>query len=212
MPGRLLPCGELALLVELDDLGQVVALAAAARSLPGISDVVPAARTVLLGVEHAAALPGLRRTVEALLPGLDHPPATQGTGAPDPIEIAVTYDGPDLDRVAELTGLTVPEVVAAHTGTDWVAAFGGFAPGFCYLTGGDPRLTVPRLARPRTSVPPGSVGLAGPFSGIYPRSSPGGWQLIGRTDAVLWDSQRTPPALITPGATVRFVVAGEPAR
>lgn len=118
--------------------------------------------------------------------------------------IPVTYDGPDLVEVARLTGLTVDEVVAAHTGTPWRVAFGGFAPGFAYLVGGDPRLQVPRRETPRTSVPAGSVGLAGEFSGVYPRASPGGWQLIGRTDAVMWDVDRDPPALLAPGATVRF--------
>ena len=92
------------------------------------------------------------------------------------------YDGPDLDDVAALTGLSRAEVVAAHTGTPWRVAFGGFAPGFAYLVGGDPRLRVPRRDRPRPSVPAGSVGLAGEFSGVYPRSSPGGWQLLGTTD------------------------------
>ena len=86
-----------------------------------------------------------------------------------------------------------------------LVAFGGFAPGFAYLAGGDPRLDVERRAEPRTSVPPGSVGLAGEFSGIYPRASPGGWQLIGHTDAVLWDLERG--ALLEPGGTVRFVEA-----
>ena len=111
----------------------------------------------------------------------------------------VRYDGPDLDEVARLTGLTHAEVVAAHTGTPWRVAFGGFAPGFAYLVGGDPRLHVPRRDRPRPSVPAGSVGLAGEFSGVYPRSSPGGWQLLGTTDAVLWDADRDPPALLAPG-------------
>jgi KipI family sensor histidine kinase inhibitor len=122
-------------------------------------------------------------------------------------EIVVRYDGPDLDEVARLTGLTHAEVVAAHTGTPWRVAFGGFAPGFAYLVGGDPRLHVPRRERPRPSVPAGSVGLAGEFSGVYPRSSPGGWQLVGTTDAVLWDADREPPALLSPGTTVRFVDA-----
>jgi KipI family sensor histidine kinase inhibitor len=120
----------------------------------------------------------------------------------------VTYDGPDLDDVTRLTGLSRAEVVAAHTGTPWRVAFGGFAPGFAYLVGGDPRLRVPRRVRPRPSVPAGSVALAGEFSGVYPRSSPGGWQLLGRTDTVLWDVDRDPPALLTPGTIVRFVDAG----
>src|SRR5690606_38116373 len=97
------------------------------------------------------------------------------------VELAVIYDGPDLAEVAELTRLTPEQVVAAHTGTPWRVGFSGFAPGFAYLVGGDPRLQVPRRAEPRTQVPAGSVGLAGEFSGVYPRQSPGGWQLIGCT-------------------------------
>ena len=121
------------------------------------------------------------------------------------IEIGVRYDGPDLGEVARLSGLDEDEVIAAHVGTRWRVAFTGFAPGFGYLVGGDPRLAVPRRPTPRTSVPAGSVGLAGEFSGVYPRASPGGWQLIGRMDAVLWDLDRTPPALLRPGVQVRFV-------
>ena len=118
------------------------------------------------------------------------------------------YDGPDLDEVGRLTGLGTTGVVAAHTGTAWMVAFGGFAPGFAYLTGGDGRLRVPRRDRPRPSVPAGAVGLAGEFSGVYPRASPGGWQLLGTTDAVLWAVDRDPPALLSPGTTVRFVDVG----
>jgi KipI family sensor histidine kinase inhibitor len=131
-------------------------------------------------------------------------PVEPGSTAPDGpvVDIDVIYDGPDLDEVGRLTGLDRDGVVAAHTGTPWRVAFGGFAPGFAYLVGGDPRLDVPRREEPRTSVPAGSVGLAGEFSGIYPRSSPGGWQLIGRTDAVLWNLERG--ALLQPGGSVRF--------
>ena len=118
--------------------------------------------------------------------------------------IDVVYDGADLTEVAGLTGMAAGEVIAAHTGTPWRVGFGGFAPGFAYLVGGDPRLHVPRRAEPRTRVPAGSVALAGEFSGVYPRESPGGWQLIGRTDAVLWDVERPQPALLTPGMWVRF--------
>jgi KipI family sensor histidine kinase inhibitor len=109
--------------------------------------------------------------------------------------------------VGWLTGLGVDEVVEAHTGTEWRVAFGGFAPGFAYLVGGDERLRVPRRDTPRTKVPAGAVGLAGEFSGVYPRASPGGWQLIGRTDLPMWDLDRDPPALLSAGATVRFVRA-----
>jgi KipI family sensor histidine kinase inhibitor len=109
--------------------------------------------------------------------------------------------------VARLTGMTPDEVVAAHTGTLWQVGFGGFAPGFAYLIGGDERLNVPRQSEPRTRVPAGSVALAGEFSGVYPRESPGGWQLIGRTSentADLWDVDRDPPALLRPGMWVQF--------
>jgi KipI family sensor histidine kinase inhibitor len=116
----------------------------------------------------------------------------------------VTYDGPDLAEVASLTGLSEAAVVTAHTESVWTVGFGGFAPGFAYLTGGDPRLHVPRRGTPRPSVPAGSVGLAGEFSGVYPRSSPGGWQLIGHTDVDLFDVDRDPPALLQPGTRVRF--------
>ena len=143
-------------------------------------------------------------------PGAGRHASGDGTAAPEGavVEVAVHYDGPDLAEVADLTGLTPAEVVDAHTGTPWTVAFGGFAPGFGYLVGGDPRLRVPRREVSRPSVPAGSVGLAGEFSGVYPRPSPGGWQLIGSTDAVLWDVERDPPALLAPGTTVRFVDAG----
>jgi KipI family sensor histidine kinase inhibitor len=106
--------------------------------------------------------------------------------------------------VARLTGLTADQVVAAHTGTMWRVGFGGFAPGFAYLIGGDPRLEVPGQSEPRTKVPAGSVALAGEFSGVYPRESTSGWQLIGRTDVALWDVDRDPPALLRPGMWVQF--------
>lgn len=196
---KVLPCGDSGLLVEVDGLPEVLALADAVRAAPpaGVLDVVAAARTVLLCVEPGTDLAALRRAVL----DLDVEP-----GAPPPdgerVEIEVVYDGPDLDEVGELTGLGRAGVVEAHTATPWRVAFGGFAPGFAYLVGGDPRLEVPRRAASRTSVPAGSVGLAGEFSGIYPRSSPGGWQLIGRTGAELWNLERG--ALLTPGCTVVF--------
>jgi len=132
---------------------------------------------------------------------------TSPQGTPDAVEILVHYDGPDLDEVCELTGLTRAEVVAAHTQTPWRVAFAGFSPGFAYLFGGDSRLQVPRRNEPRTSVPAGSVGLAGEFSAVYPRSSPGGWQLLGHTEAILWDVGHQPPALLQPGSLVQFVDA-----
>jgi KipI family sensor histidine kinase inhibitor len=212
--GRVLPSGEQAVLVEVDSLEEVLAL----RRLlwdrgrtPGLVDAVTGARTVLLVAESSSALAGVRSRAQEALGEL-----ASGAGAQDRsegstdevVEIAVHYDGPDLAEAAELTGLSVEEVVSAHTGRPWLVGFAGFAPGFAYLVGGDPRLDVPRRATPRTRVPAGAVGLAGEFSGIYPRSSPGGWQLIGRTDQVLWDLDRDPPALLRPGLRVRFVDLG----
>lgn len=208
---RLLTYGERALLVELDGLPEVLAVTAAIRAAadagsPGFAevlDVVPAATTVLVTVHDGSPTAELRTGVAALFPVA---PLSNGESQSTPaIEIGVHYDGPDLDEVASLTGLSVDEVVAAHTGRTWRSGFIGFAPGFAYLSGGDPRLAVARRSEPRTSVPAGSVALAGDFSAIYPRSSPGGWQLIGRTDAVIFDVDRDPPALVPPGTVVRFV-------
>ncbi len=171
------------------------------RAWASVLDVVPAARTLMLMVIDFDALPPVRRLVSALAESID----TRASAPPhDVVTIPVVYDGPDLAEIAALTGLSADEVVAAHTGPTWQVAFSGFAPGFAYLVGGDGRLDVPRRSEPRTRVPAGAVGLAGEFSGIYPRSSPGGWQLLGHTDAVLWDEHREPPALLRPGMGVRF--------
>jgi KipI family sensor histidine kinase inhibitor len=210
-----LPCGDAALIVEVDGIGDVLALRAAVERagparLPGLLDVVPGATTLLLVAQGPPALPRLRAGLETLLSD----PAGWSAGAdpaPDPatlVRVEVRYDGEDLAEVARHTGLTPAEVVAAHTGRTWAVAFGGFAPGFAYLTGGDERLEVPRRSEPRTRVPAGAVGLAGAFSGIYPRPSPGGWQIIGRTEARLWDVDRDPPALLRPGIRVQFVAIG----
>jgi KipI family sensor histidine kinase inhibitor len=198
---RVLPFGDSALLVEVDGLPEVLSLAATIRANrpQGVLDVVPAARTVLLVAESPGIVDGLATWVTTLsLTALSD--SLDGSA----VDIEVIYDGPDLGEVARLTGLDEDAVVAAHTGTPWRIAFGGFAPGFAYLTGGDPRLVVPRRDEPRTTVSAGAVGLAGEYSGVYPRDSPGGWQLIGRTDAALWDAERDPPALLAPGGTVRF--------
>lgn len=201
MTRTLRPCGPHAVLVEFDDVAELRRAAAAWRAEPpaGVLDVVPAARTVLLDARPGTDLAALARAAQAPLP--DATVAAAGSGA---VELVVDYDGPDLAEVAALTGRTVDDVVATHTGTPWTVAFCGFAPGFGYLTAAGDPLTVPRRATPRTRVPAGAVGLAGPYTGVYPSASPGGWQLLGRTDAVLWDVDRDPPALLVPGTTVRF--------
>lgn len=201
---RLRPCGDHGLLVELDDLAAVHDLYARLEADPpaGVVDLVPASRTLLLHVDPAVATP--RRVAEQLS-------AASGTGghgvAGREIEVAVTYDGEDLEQVGELTGLGPAGVVEAHTARTWTVAFVGFAPGFGYLVTDDEVLRVPRREEPRSAVPAGAVGLADEFSGVYPRRSPGGWQLIGRTEHPIWDLDRDPPGLLRPGARVRFVVA-----
>jgi KipI family sensor histidine kinase inhibitor len=197
---RLLPSGERAVLVEVADLDEVLALAGPVRELAGVEDVVPGERTLLVTVSRSSQLEAVRALL-ADVASHPHPAALEART----VEIPVVYDGPDLADVASHAGLSVAEVVAAHTATPWRVGFGGFAPGFAYLVGGDPRLEVPRRAEPRASVPAGAVGLAGRYSGVYPRSSPGGWQLIGHTDVVLFDPTADPPALLQPGITVRFV-------
>ncbi len=201
--------GDRALLIDCGSTGEVATLAAALRrdGLPGVVDVVAGARTVLVTMSGPDAV----TLVRALLSGYRTPPPAQhpAPGTAD-VVIDVVYDGPDLTEVAGLLAMDIEEVVAAHTAAAWRVGFGGFAPGFAYLVDGDPRLAVPRRAEPRTRVPAGSVALAGEFSGIYPRESPGGWQIIGRTDAALWDIDREPPALLTPGMWVRFRNAGSP--
>ncbi|MDJ0393402.1 allophanate hydrolase subunit 1 [Rhodococcus sp. G-MC3] len=191
--------GDRAILVEYSDLAETMSFYRAMVDAPidEALDLVPAARTIL--VRHT----GDRDPVLAWVRSIQ-PASTVSAADADPQVIPVNYTGEDLRDVADSAGLTVAEVISAHTEQTWTVAFGGFAPGFGYLVGTDDRLHVPRRKRPRTTVPAGSVGLAGEFSGIYPRSSPGGWQLIGTTDAVLWDARRNPPALLTPGTTIRF--------
>jgi KipI family sensor histidine kinase inhibitor len=195
---NLRPAGERALLVEVDDLETVHRLHAAVAALdpPGVTELVPGYRTLLVVADPGQA--GSLDELAAALPTLELPPA--GAVAGDPVEIPVRYDGEDLDEVARLTRLDPGEVVARHTAPTYTVAFLGFSPGFPYL--------VPRLDTPRTSIPAGSVGLAGTQTGIYPTASPGGWRLIGRTEVTLFDPARDPPALLAPGGRLRFTVAG----
>ncbi|MDN4609944.1 5-oxoprolinase subunit B/C family protein [Arthrobacter burdickii] len=204
--GRTLrPVGDCGLLIELPGLPEVLSVQAQLQEHPveGQVDVVAAACTVLVTVRETRQVGALADRLRAMDPSL---PAEQDDTL---VTIDVQYVGADLTEVARLTGLSEDAVITAHTTTPWVAAFGGFAPGFAYLTGGDPRREVPRRDSPRTAVPAGSVALAGTFSAVYPRESPGGWQLIGRTAAVLWDARRAQPALIRPGNRVRFAAVRE---
>jgi KipI family sensor histidine kinase inhibitor len=187
---NILRAGDRAWLIEVDDNAAARRLA---RHLQGrgFEDVVPGHRTVLvIGDVDPAGLHDGHELHE--LEGALH-------------EIPVTYDGPDVEEVAALTGIDADEVVTRHCAPIYTVAFLGFVPGFPYLVGGDPTLEVPRRSDPRVRVPAGSVAIAGPYSGIYPRESPGGWRLVGHTTVEPFDAERRPPALLAPGDRVRFV-------
>jgi KipI family sensor histidine kinase inhibitor len=204
----ILDYGDHALMLQCGSTADVLAWAAALRAaaLPGVVDIVPASRTVLVKLDGPRYLGVTRQRLRKLRAIRDVIPAAPADGSAD-VVIDVVYDGPDLAEVASHTGLTPAQVINAHTGTPWRMGFGGSVPGFAYLVGGDPRLRVSRHSERRTSVPAGSVALAGEFSAIYPRQSPGDWQLIGHTDAVLWDIERPDPALLTQGIWVQFRAA-----
>lgn len=202
------PLGDTGLLVEFDGLEEVHRAARAVESLglDGVVDLVPAARTLLVCLDATTTTPDeaaamMAHAIEAV--------ATRDGGVPAEqyvMEVPVTYDGADLEVVAGHVGCRVDEVAQWHRSIAWRVAFAGFAPGFFYLAGPD-GLDVPRRASPRSEVPAGAVGVAASFSGIYPRPSPGGWRLIGRTSLVLWDLDRTPPTPLRPGMRVQFTVA-----
>lgn len=202
----LLDYGDQALLVECASTADVLAWTDALRAAawPGVVDIVPASHTVMVKLSGPRLQGVIRQRLRRLRVA---PKAATGAEDGEQIVIDVVYDGPDLAEVASHTGLSTAQIINAHTSTRWRAAFSGFAPGFAYLIDGDPRLRVPRRAEPRTSVPAGSVALAGDFSAIYPRQSPGGWQIIGHTDAVLWDVDRENPALLMQGMWVQFRAA-----
>ncbi|OKX87561.1 5-oxoprolinase subunit B family protein [Corynebacterium glutamicum] len=209
------PCGEQAVIIDLlaEDAeavqGSILdAVLALNRSLvgmqvPGIIDTVPAAQTLLVTLDTKQITPN--RFAE-IVDSIALTPAAKGTAElADTIEIPVVYDGPDLETVAQHTGLSVEEVIATHSDTVWTAAFGGFAPGFYYLIPQTPLWDIPRLESPRTKIPAGSVAVAGEFSAVYPQQSPGGWQLLGTTEIPMWDVDRWQPSLLKPGDSVRFV-------
>ncbi|HWH31378.1 MAG TPA: 5-oxoprolinase subunit PxpB [Egibacteraceae bacterium] len=204
------PYGSHAALLLFDDAAEVQPWVRAARdaNLPGVVDVVPGARSVVIVGDPARtdadALIAALRTLSQ--PGTfvrDTGPTFQVGKAE--VEVPVTYDGEDLAEVAARTGLTVDEVVAAHAEAAYEVAFCGFAPGFAYLTGLPAALRLPRRDTPRPRVPAGSVAIAAAYSAVYPQASPGGWWLLGRTALTMWDADRDPPALLQPGDRVRFV-------
>jgi len=199
---NVLPYGDRAALVEPADPDAVLPLRdwLVEQGYSGILAVVPAARTMLVELEPAT-LP-VARLAELLA---DAEPLSTRPADGDVVELPVQYDGADLAAVAGEVGMTVDELITLHSDGDYTVRFCGFSPGFGYLTGLDRRLWLPRLATPRPAVPAGSVAIAGEYTGVYPRSSPGGWRLLGSTELPLFDLDRQPPAVLAPGVRVRFV-------
>lgn len=200
---RILPVSLDAVLVELSGLDETLALLEALQADPveGVVDLVPAARTLLVQFQPWVCTQAV--LVAQIRSRQGRPRAREQAG--ELVQIPVRYDGEDLPEMAAYLKLTADELVRRHAASVWTVAFTGFAPGFAYLAGGDPVFDVPRRSSPRTRIPAGSVGLAGRFSGVYPRATPGGWQLIGTTDVPMWDLARATPALLQPGMRVQFV-------
>ncbi|MBI4936185.1 MAG: 5-oxoprolinase subunit PxpB [Actinobacteria bacterium] len=193
---NLLPYGPRALLAEFSTLDEVMAAATHWRvaALPGVVEIVPAARSVLVVHDDTFDAAVLTAPVDAAM-------ATEGPL----VEMPVVYDGDDLDWVAEQCHLTPAQVVELHSSAIYTCAFCGFMPGFSYLVGLPDVLHLPRRATPRTRVPAGSVAIASEFTAIYPAESPGGWHLLGTTRLPMWDDARDPAATLPPGTRVRFV-------
>jgi KipI family sensor histidine kinase inhibitor len=192
---NLLPCGPRSVLVEFGTLAEVMAATQAwrAHAWPAVSEIVPAARTVL--VVHDGSF-----DTSLLVP----PPAMLTPEDGPLVVVPVRYEGADLHQVAAACGLTVADVVDLHSSADYTCAFCGFMPGFSYLVGLHQQLQLPRRATPRTRVPAGSVAIASEFTAVYPGTSPGGWHLLGTTDLAMWDDTREPAATLPPGSRVRF--------
>jgi KipI family sensor histidine kinase inhibitor len=200
-----LPCGDRALLAEFESLDLAVAAHAAWSNAPhaSIVEMVPGARTVLVRIDTASTgLGAVEQWLVAHAPTVDR---AERRPVSSIVTLPIYYDGDDLDDVATAWGCSVEAVATRHASTEWVCGFIGFAPGFAYLVPVASSLPpVPRRETSRPRVASGSVALAAEYCGIYPRESPGGWQLIGRTTATLWNTEREPPALIVPGTRVRF--------
>lgn len=201
---RFLPVLNTIILVELQNLDETLSLHSSLRLNPieGIDEIIPAACTLMIRFDP------LRLSKSALINDLAARDISQKIQRSDTlIELPVHYNGDDLQEVADHLNISVSDVIQRHINSDYIVAFTGFAPGFAYLTGGDPVFNVPRKQVPRTRIPAGAVGLAGTFSGIYPQASPGGWQIIGVTDLAMFNIERDPPALLQPGFRVKFVDA-----
>ncbi len=205
-PGvRVVAYGDDALLIDQLGVGDAAAfrstlLQECARRGLAVGDVVPAAASLVVTC-HATIRDELHRVVQAVLD--EH--VTPSRVAGDVVHIAVRYDGDDLAEVAAATSLTIADVIRLHSSADYQVEFCGFVPGFAYLRGLATELHLPRRSSPRVRVPAGAVAIASHYSAVYPRESPGGWHLLGTTSLTMWDALRTPPALLQPGARVRFV-------
>lgn len=170
----------------------------AALSGGGLLDAIPAARTVLV-LFDPARLSHSRLTEEIARPA----PGTRGGGA-RLFRFPAVYDGEDLRELSRAAGLVPEDFARRHASAEYRVAFIGFSPGFPYLTGLPRELAAPRLPEPRPRVAPGSIAIGGPYTGVYPSATPGGWRLIGRTSARLFEESAQPPALLAPGDRVRF--------
>ena len=210
---RFVPAGDKAFVTELGtgispEINRKVhnlLLAIEKQGIPGVLDMVPTYRSILINYDPLALPPNeLEKRVRELTQDLDETPPT----ASRVVELPTSYGddhGPDLEYVAEHNGLTEEEVIALHSGTDYLVYMMGFTPGFTYLGGMAEKIATPRLQTPRTAIPAGSVGIAERQTGVYPIESPGGWQLIGRTPVRLFDPSKQPPVIAEPGDYVRFV-------
>jgi len=215
-PPRLLSAGDQAITVEfgdqidLDVNRRVYAFAGAveAAGLPGVVETVPSYRSLLVQYDvRSTGFGALRAALVGLLDTLPHETAEEETDL-EVFELPVVYggeDGPDLEDVAAHAGLTPQEVVGIHSDTAYRVYMLGFAPGFPYLGGMDPRIACPRLSTPRVRIAAGSVGIAESQTGLYPTASPGGWRIIGRTPVLLFTPETEPPVAILPGRHIRFL-------
>lgn len=200
-PQRILPASDRVLLVEYDSLDAVLGHFAAldVAGLVGVTELIPAADTIMVHYDP------LRTTPEELAQRIREVPALRHIEHNlETMTIDVVYAGEDLEEVAKSLHVGVDELIRRHTGATWSGAFAGFAPGFVYCVGDDPLFDVPRRSSPRARIPAGSVAVASNFSAVYPRESPGGWQLLGRTAQPMWDLERETPAAVQPGQQVQY--------